>query len=322
MRTTILAALTAAVLAWPAALPAHAAPHHGADSIRYASIKSCATRDGEARPCGDWRLVLHSGKVTTLPDAQGVARDAKGRELTYFPAPIAVSGDGRKVAYFTKANRLAIRTLGGGVRLLPATALPRVRQDALLLRLSDDGARLAVSIDGDKPRSTRVFDTATGARVGTVPAGRNVLGFSYDGDELLATADGEDNATDLVVHDETGEELLRATPPQLVAANGPQALAADGRTVAAVVQGGKPELVTYDMETDQVVERRRIGLPRAPVQMVDWTGAAQVTAHLAASGSKGTTMTIVRIDTETGAVTVRDRYTVLKDSFVFAACGG
>ncbi|MEU6724472.1 hypothetical protein ABZ917_12260 [Nonomuraea wenchangensis] len=326
MRTTILAALTAAALAWPAAVPAHAAPHaaphHGADSIRYASIKSCPTRDGQPRPCGDWRLVLHSGKVTTLPDAQGVARDAKGRKLTYLPAPIAVSGDGRKVAYFTKANRLAVRTLGGGVRLLPATALPRVRHDALTLRLSDDGARLAVSIDGEKARGTRVFDTATGARAGTVPAGRSVLGFSYDGDELLASADGEDNATDLVVYDVTGEELLRATPPQVVAANAPQALAADGRTVAAVVQGGKPELVTYDMETDQVVERRQIRLPRTPVQMVDWTGAAQVTAHLADSGAKGTAMTIVRIDTETGAVTVRDRYTVLKDSFVFAACGG
>ncbi|MEV4550020.1 hypothetical protein ACI2LC_03870 [Nonomuraea wenchangensis] len=322
MRTTILAALTAAALAWPAALPAHAAPHHGADSIRYASIKSCPATDVQARPCGDWRLVLHSGKVTTLPDAEGVARDAKGRKLTYLPAPIAVSGDGRKVAYFTRANRLAVRTLGGGVRLLPGAALPRVGHDALTLRLSDDGARLAVTIDGDKPRGTRVFDTATGARIGSVPTGRSMLGFSYDGDELLASAEGEDNAADLVVHDETGEELLRATPPQVVAANGPQALAADGRTVAAVVQGGKPELVTYDMETDQVIERRRIALPRAAVQMVDWTGATQVTVHLATSGRKGTAMTIVRIDTETGAVTVRDRYTVLKDSFVFAACGG
>jgi hypothetical protein len=33
-------------------------------------------------------------------------------------------------------------------------------------------------------------------------------------------------------------------------------------------------------------------------------------------------MTIAPIDTETGTVKVRDRYTLLKDTFVFAACGG
>lgn len=33
-------------------------------------------------------------------------------------------------------------------------------------------------------------------------------------------------------------------------------------------------------------------------------------------------MTIVEIDTETGAVRVRDRYTVPEDAYVLALCGG
>jgi hypothetical protein len=56
--------------------------------------------------------------------------------------------------------------------------------------------------------------------------------------------------------------------------------------------------------------------------MLDWTGDTQVTAHLTSGSAGGARMTIVQIDTETGAVRVRDRYTVLRDSFVFAACGG
>ncbi|MCK2216883.1 hypothetical protein MF672_024265 [Actinomadura sp. ATCC 31491] len=329
-RTTVLAALTAAVLAATVTPPAHAAahaaphagPHHGGDSVRYASIKGCQSRDGGNRPCGGWRLVLHSGRTTTLPDAQGVALDARRRKLTYLPAPIAVSGDGQRIAYFTKAGRLAVRTLGGGVRLLPAGALPRTGQDAVTLQLSDDGSRLAAAYQGDEPHPTLVFDTATGRRLGAVPAGQTLLGFSGDGDEVLTSAEGDDTVTDLVVHDESGDQLARVTPPQVVVQNAPQALAADGRSVAVVVQGRKPELVTYDVQSDQVTGRRKITLPEGSVEMVDWTGDAQVTAHMSRATSKGTRMTIVQIDTATGAVRVRDRYTVLKDSFVFAACGG
>ncbi|MEU0571736.1 hypothetical protein ABZ297_40945 [Nonomuraea sp. NPDC005983] len=291
--------------------------HHGHDSIRYASIKGCSTKDGAPKPCGKWRLVMHDGMTRLLPDAQTTALDAKGKPAVYNAAPIAVSGNGRSVAYFTKSGRLAVRTLGGGVKLLAKDALPRVAQYDVTLKMSDDGAKLAAALGGDKPKATRLFDTATGRLLGTVPAEETPLGFSADGGELLASADGGESVTDLTAYSDTGERLLKATPPQVVSANGPQALSGDGRTVANVVRSRKPELVLWDMQTDQVT-RKKIKLPAGDLMMVDWTGETQVTLHL----QKGSTITIVQIDTETGAVRQRDRYAFLKDTFVFAACGG
>ncbi|MFI7632912.1 hypothetical protein [Nonomuraea sp. NPDC049400] len=320
MRARILTVLVAAALAAaPGVAYADPHAHQGHDSIRYASIKKCTSKTQTDRPCGDWRLVMHSGKKSVLPDAQGVALDAKGKKLPYSPAPIAVSGNGRRVAYFSKTGRLAVRTLGGGVKLFAENALPRVAQNEVTLLLSDDGGRLAALIGGEKPASTRVFDTATGARLGTVPADRSLLGFSFDGDELLTSVDGDEPVTELAVYTDTGDEVVRVAPPQVVVSNAPQALSADGRTVANVVQGAKPELVLYDLRTDQVTARKKIKLPDADIHMIDWTGDTQVTLHMLSGGDK---ITIVQIDTETGKVKVRDKYTLLKDTFVFAACGG
>ncbi|MGW0805914.1 hypothetical protein [Nonomuraea sp. NPDC002799] len=293
---------------------AHAEPHHD-DTVRYVSIKGCPMKGGGTKPCGPWRIGTHGGGRSVLHDAQGVARKADGTSSLYYAAPVAVSGNGRRLAYFTKPGRLAVRTVGGGVRLLAKDALPRVAQWRVSLRLSDDGGRLAALVDGSR---ARIFDTATGARLGTLPAGADLQGFSGDGDELLASAAGDESVTDLVVYSDTGERLLRVTPPQVIGTNTPQALAADGRTVASVVTGKRPELVTYDVATDQVIGRTKVTLPAGGVEMVDWTGETQVTVHLVGANR----MTIVEIDTETGTTKVRDRYRMPADAFVFAACGG
>ncbi|WP_162794995.1 hypothetical protein [Nonomuraea lactucae] len=296
---------------------------HGRESVRYVSVKGCPTKGGGQRPCGDWRLLMHSGEVRRLTDAQTVALDAKGKPAPDATAPIVVSGNGRKLAYFTRSGRLAVRTLGGGVEPLAGNALPRVAQYDVTLQLSDDGARLAAVIGGDRPAPTRIFDTATGARIGTVPAGETFLGFSGDGGEVLTRIDADEAVSDLAAYSDTGERLARVTPPQIVSANGPQALSGDGRTVAALVRAGRPRLVRYDLPTDQVVGRTRVTLPKGDLHMIDWTGPAEVTLHLLDyRDERPDRMTIVRIDIDTGKVTVRDRYTLLKDTFVFAACGG
>ncbi|MFC4009382.1 hypothetical protein ACFOY2_19270 [Nonomuraea purpurea] len=319
MRTTILTTtLAAGLLLALTPSAAQANPHHS-DSIRYASIKGCADKNGAEFPCGPWRLVMHSGKQTILDDAQGVARKKNGESGRYYQAPIAVSGNGRSIAYFTKSGRPAVRTVGGGVKVFAKDALPRVDQWKVSFDLSDDGAKLAAVIEN---APTRIFDTATGERLGTVPSRATLMGFSGDGDELLTSIEADESVTDLVVYSDRGRRLARATPPQVIGVNGPQALAADGRTVAGVVTGSKPELVTYDVEDDRIIDRKKIKLPEGAVNMIDWTGDTQVTLHLTREVSGSTRMTIVQIDTETGAVKVRDRYTPLKDSFVFAACGG
>ncbi|MFI6541109.1 hypothetical protein ACIBHY_52270 [Nonomuraea sp. NPDC050547] len=321
MKTRFTAALAAGALALslsPAA-PAQAGPHDH-DAVRYASLKGCADKKDERRPCGPWRLVTHDGGQRPLRDAQTVARHADGTSSGYQVAPIAVSGDGSHVAYFTKRGRLAVRTIGGGVKLLAADALPRVAQYDVTLLLSDDGAKLAAAITGKK---TRIFDTASGTQVGSAGRGEAVSGFSGDADELLTSSEGEEPVTDLAVYRDSGEQVRRVTPPQVVAYNGPYALAADGATTANVIQGGKPALVLYDSAVDQVTAKIRLTLPKGEVLKADWTGENQVTLHLADVPESGPTkMTVVRVEVPSGKVTVRDRYSVLADSYVFAACGG
>ncbi|WP_157245596.1 hypothetical protein [Nonomuraea typhae] len=316
------AALTAALtaLSLATAPAAQADDHRHGESVRYASVKGCPDKNREKRPCGPWRLVMHSGEMTLLRDAQTVARHADGTSSGYQVAPIAVSGDGRRVAYFTKQGRVAVRTLGGGVKLLAADALPRAGQYERVFNLSDDGAKLAVTTYG---KQTRVFDTATGAQLGSAGRDEPVEGFSGDADEILTLADGEDSVTDLVIYRDTGEQARRVTPPQLVSGNGPHALAADGTTIANLAMGKKPALVLYDSATDQVTATPRVKLPAGGVRRIDWTGENQVTVHLALErDGRPTRMTVVQISVPSGAVKVRDRYTVLADSYVFASCGG
>ncbi|GAA4066650.1 hypothetical protein [Nonomuraea soli] len=323
-KTMAVAVLGLALLGTPAVAAPHNTQDHSAHhAIRYASVKACTAADGARKPCGYWRLALHDGSVQLLKDAQVVALTAKGTSSVYQAAPISVSGDGSKVAYFDRRGRLAIRTLGGGVTVLPKNALPPVAQYNITLVLSDDGRRLAAMQSGGDRRPVRVFDTATGARVGTIPAAENFADFSGDGDEVLTTSDGDEGTFDLGAYSDTGALIDRATPPQLVSANGPHALAADGRTVANVVAAGKPELVLYDMRAEKITSRVKVKLPAGSVHMIDWTGPSQVTLHLEEyRDTRPTRMTIVQIDVVSGAVKIRDRYEVLADSYVFAACGG
>ncbi|MEU4227124.1 hypothetical protein AB0F17_22730 [Nonomuraea sp. NPDC026600] len=319
--TVAIAAGLAALMTAPTA--AQAAPHHEHDGIRYASVKGCTVKGGEQRPCGEWRLMMHSGEKGSLPDAEAIAREANGKSSVTQVAPIAVSGDGQRVAYFTKAGRLAVRTMGGGVKVFAKDALPRVAQYNVTFNLSDDGGRLAAVFGTAKAVKTRIFDTATGALLGSTPGGQSMLGFSADGGELLTDVAGDEGVTDLIAYSESGEQLFRTTPPQIVSSNSPQALSGDGRTTANVVMGAKPQLILYDMQTDEVTARRKIKLPVGDLLMVDWTGEQQVTLHLVRyPEGKANKMTIVQIDTGTGAVKVRDQYSLLKDSYVFAACGG
>ncbi|MEU4696465.1 WD40 repeat domain-containing protein [Nonomuraea dietziae] len=316
MKIRILAAIAVALAMLGLPGTALADPGHGA--IRYASAKGCVKKDGATVPCGTWRLVSHDGKVTLLKDAQLRAVGANGKEVDYAVAPLAVSGDGQKVAYFRKDGRLAVRTVHGGVTLLPKDALPpRTNQYDVVLQLSDDGARLAVVTS-----RVRLFDTATGNKLGTLPRYQNFIGFSGDGHMVLTSADGDESVMEMHVFDLAGRRLLSGAPPQLVAGNGPYALSADGRTIAVHVAGSKVAL--YDLHSDQMVSSHLIKLPKeGTVHKLDWTGDNQVTLHVSQyPEGKATRMTVMQHDVTSGATRVRDSYSMLKDTFVFAACGG
>ncbi|WP_062350975.1 hypothetical protein [Herbidospora yilanensis] len=304
-------ATAAAMMAVPAT--AQAAPHHGGDSIRYASAKACKVKKATVL-CGNWRLVTHHGKILQLRDAQLEALDGKRRPVGFAAAPVAISGNGQKIAYFRKDGRIAVRTLGGGVTLLPADTLPKnVVQYNVWFRLSDDGASLAVT-----DRRTMIFDTKKGRRLGLLPAKREFMGFSGDGKEVLTS--GPDEV--FRVYDRSARLLRQGRPADDVNGWGPNALHADARTVATLVSGDK--IVVSDVETAQVEGDNPIKLPKGgTVEMLDWTGPDQVTLHVSQNLPKvPNRMTVLQHDTKTGVTTVRDRYDILKDTFTYAACGG
>ncbi|MFD2350892.1 hypothetical protein ACFSTC_18505 [Nonomuraea ferruginea] len=307
--------LAAALLAVSLTAPAQAGPHH--DAVRYASIKGCDRGD-------DGRAALrpvaagHAQRRAARPGRRADRR-AQGRRQALQVPPRARRGQRRRHEGRVLREELPPpRRPHPRRRRHPAAArlrCPRVPQYEVGLVLSDDGGWLAVTIGTGQ---VRIFDTSDGARLGTLPRGETLVDFSGDGGEVLTTVDADESVTDVVVRADTGELVSRATPPQLVSANMPLALAADGRTAAAFV-ASKSQLVLYDVETDQVLGRVPVKLPKGDLNAIDWTGDRQVTLHLTTQAYR---MNVVQIDTETGAVRLRDRYTVLKDSLVVAACGG
>ncbi|MEV7964460.1 hypothetical protein AB0O34_00540 [Sphaerisporangium sp. NPDC088356] len=320
--TAVPAAGTAAATTTPAAHARHTEHGMHSDSVRYASLKSCVTKNKEEVPCGPWQLHLHSGEKASLTGARVLPRDAHGKVVKNVPAPVAVSGDGQYVAYIRERDdRLVVRELTGKIHVMPADAIPRGTDMAgVTLDLSLTGAALAVE-DGDQ-KFIRLFDVASGKALGTIPARRAFTGFSGDEDEVLTRLSTDENTTMLITYDLQGNELARREPPQVVGQDGTLALHADGRSVAFYSQGTRT-LKVYDLESDTVVGSTRVRMPGdyAP-QMIDWTGSGEVTVHVLRPGEgKPDTMTVLRIDPATGATKVRDSYKI-KNAFTFAACGG
>ncbi|WP_232326751.1 hypothetical protein [Microbispora sp. ATCC PTA-5024] len=321
---TASAALTAPAYAGTGEHAAHMGAHH---MIRYVSVKGCADKSYGQVPCGHWRLDLIDGTHVSLDDALVHSRDAKGRTEAGTTAPVTVSGDGESVAYFRrKDGRVVVREFHGPVHVMPADALPKgVAIDRAALRLSLDGGRLAVMYSDKKGgEHARVFAVSDPGNPATISGYEEFEGFSGDGSAVLVSGRTDDNTNELVAYDASGRELGRVVPPQVVSNNAPRALSADGRTVAVVTGSArKPVLKLYDMVADRVVGSvpyagRRGSMP----DMADWTGDHQVTVHVNGEGGSGARVTVLEIDTRTGATRVRDSYKVRSDAYVYASCGG
>jgi hypothetical protein len=228
------------------------------------------------------------------------------------------------VAYFRQSDgRLAVEEIGGAVRRLPASLIPKgVGMLDVALYLSQDGSRLAVWFGGSPARPARIYDTASGALLAEISKEETFEGFSGDAGEVLFSRQTDENVSQLGVYDTAGNELLRVDPPQIVSRNSPRGLAADGRTVAVLVDGKKPAITLHDLESGQTTGSVpvRIG-GRSEVEAVDWTGVNQVTVHTVEVTAKERRVRILEVDVATGVTKVRDHYTI-RDAYGFAACGG
>ncbi|MFI7447400.1 hypothetical protein ACIBQX_07875 [Nonomuraea sp. NPDC049714] len=320
------ALLASAVLGGVAATPPSAHAQTGPSVARAAWIKSCSS-GVDSGPCGHWRLILRNGRTITVPDAAATKVDARGRRTTD-AGVFAVSGDGRTMLYERASDhRLIVRRVAGG----SATELPRSLAPkgtgSITAQLSPAGDRVLVDHGDESGRvPTRVFTVATG-RTTELPGLDLPLGFSADGDEVLAQRTAGDNTTALLAHRLDGTSTRR-TPPQVVAGAATTTLAADGRTVAAFIWGDaekkkRPRLRLYDLQTGELSKGVDLALdPASTPYSAHWTADGKLTA-LVTTDDEGSAA-VVRVltaDPGTGSLKQRDTYTIGKSRHAFYAAG-
>ncbi|MFI6602158.1 WD40 repeat domain-containing protein [Nonomuraea sp. NPDC050536] len=245
--------------------------------------------------------------------------------------PVAVSGDGRRLAYIrAKGARLVIRDLDGRTRVSRAKAWPSTTElDVTRVTMSYDGSLVAVDCcwAGYTEHPARVYDAKTGALLGKV-AGVTVhddaLSFSGDGDQILVRTDDDKGGT-FSVHDLNGRRTARVVPPRLIRRNGADAaLNADGRTVAVYIAGRTPKIALYDLESGRITATFPVPasgqkLERDPADdriaevdtdvRLDWTGESTL-RMVRKVGFKLVRVKVYDIDVATGSVDLQRAYAI------------
>ncbi|MEV0202205.1 hypothetical protein [Nonomuraea sp. NPDC050691] len=213
-----------------------------------------------------WELYFASGMYwTVVPAVARLASGPRGR-----PAPFALSGDGRHIAYLDGVSRrlVLLDVTTGGLRHLTGPLDDGTVPEP---RLSADGSLVALTSSA----GTELLDTRTGGRT-RLPGVARVLGLGPD--RVIATTDrralpGAPD-TELLTLDRRGAVLTRVPfDPTLEALATP-----DGRELAVLTVD---EVVTMDPATGHVLRRAALrldghyGTPRA----LGWSAGGRLLVH-------------------------------------------
>ncbi|MFC4529983.1 hypothetical protein [Sphaerisporangium dianthi] len=241
-------------------------PARGVGPVRFAYLDWCGLgwkpgfdASTLAPQCAHWRVVTRDGNTYELPDAVGVYTEQTSQSPANNAAPLTVSQDGRRIAYYSeKDEAFVVRDLESG-RTWP---VPRKLTRSSLVKwggtvvLSPSGRYAAVSSGPEKPGV--LFDTAEGASR-PMTAGWWPRNVSDDGD-LLSTL----NIDQIMVTPLAGEPSQARLPEKLTRWTG--ALAGDGRTVATFTGGG--------VENPRAAPGRSGEAPRRPAEEITTFDAA------------------------------------------------
>ncbi|GAA0941419.1 hypothetical protein [Nonomuraea longicatena] len=250
-------------------------PERGAGPVSFAYLRECdfdgETRERDCSKTG-WRVVTAAGRVYSVPGAMA-------RTADHGSVPLAISRDGRKIAYYSReAGAHVVRDLGSGAVTTSPVRIPekRIGRPGGTLTLSDDGRHLAFDPREGSKEPGLLIDVTNGKTV--------QLHRKY---EPVAIKDG---IVSLVRYVKTDLWLMPVTgggkPVRFPGAYiGFSELAPDGRTVAAVLhkdylRAGPRLLTLLDTKTGKVVRKvalRASGWARgAFVQVVRWQSATEV----------------------------------------------
>ncbi|GAA0438080.1 hypothetical protein Acor_76590 [Acrocarpospora corrugata] len=324
-RLAILAIATAAVVLPPAVA------HADTGTARYATLKSCPKEDYRV-PCGSWTLTLRGGKQVALTDALIFPAGANGKVVEDMALPVRVSADGRRVAYFRKADRrLVVRdVVAKKVITLPAEAA-RVPKGLHIIDvgtfLSKDGTVLVVDyLDDTVQRPSLIVEVDTG-EVHTIKGTATVETVSPGGDYVLTTRYTDENTFEYTSYDKEGNEVNSQIVPQVVTNNGPVALADDGSTVAVVVSSnaGAKSLRTYDLASDTVGPKVTIAIPKQEgAQRLLWDTSDQIVlwSYRDADNYAAIWTTSWQVNAGTGAATKTDTFKIKSKIWDYRVPGG
>ena len=268
-------------------------PARGVDPLSYAYKTFCRPKSGEVPPdCrdGGWRVVTQTGRTyhvsQALPSLSAYRRsDTPTRRTGLRDSPLAISQDGRKIAYYSaKESTFVVRDLASGERLTAPTQIPEAWLGSLShLLLSEDGRFLAFTTNPALKNPAMLIDMRKRS-IRPLPNGWNPIGLSDDGDTVtlaqylpkprlrtISRLRGTSTAGNATIVDLSRSYLFSPLAP-------------DGKSVMAI-ESRKPcrwgNLVRLDVRTGKKLRTIKVsGLP-ADVQRISlrtWLSATEVTA--------------------------------------------
>ncbi|MDF5752891.1 hypothetical protein [Spongiactinospora sp. TRM90649] len=279
-----------------------------------------------AKECAQWNVVTRDGRKYRMPEALSVYTEQTADEYMNTNAPLVISSDGRRVAYYSERDRaIAVRDLDGGqVRLVPVPITrAELVAEPMLITLSPDGSRLAM---WRKDRPDVIVKVETG-EVTRVPDGWHVRALDDAGDLTVVVRDGEERRLGRLGGD--GEvrpfPTLKDEPQEfgVPSGDGSSLSFLSGLKTGVTSSGKEPgsgrpndTVVTIDPWTGKVLHivRLRADGPIHPMRTGGWVGPTEVIVSASNIDRpwKGGVPTLgdrtYRVDVKTGRVTPSDDF--------------
>ncbi|WP_030919468.1 hypothetical protein [Streptosporangium amethystogenes] len=256
-------------------------PDRGVGPLSHAYKTFCNPSEGTAPPdCRDgaWRVVTRAGRTYHVPDA-----------LTGFSSPLAISQDGRRIAYYAvKEGTFKVRELDSGGESAAPVKIPTAWLGSVShLLMSDDGRFLAFTKRPPLKDPAMLIDMRE-RMTRPLPNGGNPIGISKDGDTVMLAEYSPKSRLQMMSHLWTTSTAGNQVAVTLPRAYKFGALAPDGETVVGLENrmtvNSKPcltgALAHLDARTGKV--RRKVtvsGLPTKThnVSLRAWLNPREIT---------------------------------------------